>query len=534
MRMKQSVMWLRAALHAIGCTAGGAMAMSLMTMVPTQTVQAQSVQTCAAAWNASTAYSGGATVSENGVNYQANWWTQGNDPASNNGATGTGEPWTSLGACGTSGGTGSGGSSGSSGSGGGGTTSSGTCAAAWVSTQVYTGGQVASENGINYLANWWTQGNDPATNSGPTGSAEPWTSQGSCTGSSGGSSGGGSSGGGSSGGGSSGGGSSGGGSPATPPGTGANLLFSPYKDVTVNLNWNTNVMQSAVTGSAIPVVGSGGLVSTSVPDLSAITLAFATGECGSENWGGVPGATFASANIAALSSAGLPYVVSTGGEAGVFTCGSTAGFASFLSRYMSPQMVGVDFDIEGGQSQAQINALVAAAVYGQSLYPNLRFSFTLATLGASDGSYGGVNSLGDEVIKAIQASTLTNYTINLMVMDFGGPSSSVCVVSNGACDMGQSAIQAVTNLEHTYGIPASKIELTPMIGVNDVSSENFSTANADAITSYAVANGLAGLHFWSLDRDTPCNQSTASPTCNSVSTSTPLQYTKEFLKDLGR
>lgn len=521
MRMKQSVMWLRTAISAIGSTAGGAMAMSLMTMAPVQTAHAQSVQTCAAAWSASAAYSGGATASENGVNYQANWWTQGNDPASNNGATGTGEPWTSLGACSGSGSTGDGTSSGG-GSGGG--TSSGTCAAAWVSTQVYTGGQEASENGINYLANWWTQGNDPATNSGPTGSAEPWTSQGSCTGSTGGSSGGG---------GTTGGGS-GGGTPASPPGTGASLLFSPYKDVTVNLNWNTNVMQSAVTGTAIPVVGSGSLVSTNVPDLSAITLAFATGECGSENWGGVPGATFASANIPGLSSASLPYVVSTGGEAGVFTCGSTAGFASFLTRYMSPQMVGVDFDIEGGQSQAQISALVAAAVYGQSLYPNLRFSFTLATLGASDGSYGGVNSLGDEVIKAIQASTLSNYTVNLMVMDFGGPSSSVCVVSNSVCDMGQSAIQAVINLEHTYGIPASKIELTPMIGVNDVSTENFSVANVDTITSYAVANGLAGLHFWSLDRDTPCSQSTASPTCNSVSTSTPLQYTKEFLKDLGR
>ena len=173
-------------------------------------------------------------------------------------------------------------------------------------------------------------------------------------------------------------------------------------------------------------------------------------------------------------------------------------------------------------------------MYGQSLYPNLRFSFTLATLGASDGSYGGVNSLGDMVVRAIKASSLTNYTINLMVMDYGGPSAGVCVVSGGVCDMGQSAIQAVTNLQHTYGIPASKIELTPMIGVNDVSSENFSVANADAITSYAVSNGLAGLHFWSLDRDNPCNQTTASPTCNSVPSSTNLQFTKRFLSDLGR
>jgi GH18 family chitinase len=73
-----------------------------------------------------------------------------------------------------------------------------------------------------------------------------------------------------------------------------------------------------------------------------------------------------------------------------------------------------------------------------------------------------------------------------------------------------------------------------MIGVNDASSENFSVANADAITTYAVANGLAGIHFWSLDRDTPCNQTTASPTCNSVPSSTPLQFTKRFLSDLGR
>ena len=40
------------------------------------------------------------------------------------------------------------------------------CAAAWSSTAVYTAGQQASENGTNYTANWWTQGNDPATNNG--------------------------------------------------------------------------------------------------------------------------------------------------------------------------------------------------------------------------------------------------------------------------------------------------------------------------------------------------------------------------------
>jgi hypothetical protein len=311
------------------------------------------------------------------------------------------------------------------------------------------------------------------------------------------------------------------------------LLFSPYKDVTINMNWNTYQMQSAVEGSAIPVVGSGSVVSNYVPKLPAITLAFATGACGSETWGGAPAATWAAENIPQLNSAGLNYVVSTGGEAGTFTCTSASGMESFIARYASPHLVGIDFDIEGGQSESDIQNLVAAAAGAQSQYPNIQFSFTLATLGASDGSYGGVNSLGNEVVEAVLGSSLKNYVINLMTMDFGSASSSVCVVVSGSCEMAQSAIQAVKNLEHTYGIPASKIAVTPMIGLNDNTSETFTTADVDTLTSYAASNGLAGLHFWSFDRDTPCSDDYASPTCNSISSTTPLEYTNRFLSDLG-
>src|SRR5258707_9381458 len=171
------------------------------------------------------------------------------------------------------------------------------CAAAWSSATVYTAGEQDSENGINYTANWWTQGNDPATSNGGSGSGQPWTSDGSCTG---------------------GGGGGGGGSVS-------GLLFSPYKDVTINMNWNTDEMQSAVEGSDLPVVGSGSLVSNYIPKLPAITLAFATGTCGSETWGGASRAAWAAENIPQLQNAGLNYVVSTGGEAGTFSCDSTAG-----------------------------------------------------------------------------------------------------------------------------------------------------------------------------------------------------------------
>ena len=52
-----------------------------------------------------------------------------------------------------------------------------TCAAAWNSTAVYTGGMTASLNGHNYLAKWWTQNESPATHSGQW---DVWTNNGAC------------------------------------------------------------------------------------------------------------------------------------------------------------------------------------------------------------------------------------------------------------------------------------------------------------------------------------------------------------------
>ena len=53
---------------------------------------------------------------------------------------------------------------------------------AWVSTIAYVGGDTAIRNGVAYKANWWTQGNDPATNNGGAGTGQPWTAIASCAG----------------------------------------------------------------------------------------------------------------------------------------------------------------------------------------------------------------------------------------------------------------------------------------------------------------------------------------------------------------
>src|ERR1700760_3583132 len=50
-------------------------------------------------WVSSIAYVGGDTAIRNGVSYKANWWTQGQDPTTNNGGSGTGQPWTKITSC---------------------------------------------------------------------------------------------------------------------------------------------------------------------------------------------------------------------------------------------------------------------------------------------------------------------------------------------------------------------------------------------------------------------------------------------------
>jgi hypothetical protein len=327
----------------------------------------------------------------------------------------------------------------------------------------------------------------------------------------------------------------------------ASLLFSPYKDTSINMNWTTDAITTAVPGSPTPLasdlIASGG---------KTITLAFATGECGSENWGGVPGVAMATANVQALASAGVQYVISTGGAAGSFTCGSDAGMATFISRWASPGLVGVDFDIEAGQSPAVIGDLLARIRVAHGSYPGLRFSLTIATLannagGSTAQSLGSgvqdsLNTYGDNVLAAVKStlgfdgspSTWPGYvTVDLMVMDYGSPSAGVCVVSGGTCQMGQSALQAAYNLRDRWGVPFSAIELTPMIGQNDASSEQFTLADADTVAHFAIANGLAGVHYWSYDRDVDCAQGSASATCNSMGGgyAGPHGYLKRFLAD---
>lgn len=301
-------------------------------------------------------------------------------------------------------------------------------------------------------------------------------------------------------------------------------LQGAYKDATQHLDPQTLRMRSKIAAAPAQTLpepkGFG----------DTLVWAFATGECGQERWGDFDTDRFAAANRAAFSVARANYIVATGGEAGIFTCTTRAGMQRFLARYDSPQLVGLDFDIEGKQTAAQIDALVRQVAALARQRPKLRMSFTVATHASPDGSLRSLNATGERVLTSLRRHRLRSAVLNLMVMNYGPADTRWCVLTQGdgapRCAMGPSALQAARNVHAKYQWPLSQIALTPMLGENDVDGNRFMPQDAQDVVAGARQLGLAGVHHWSLDRDQPCPAGSprVSPQCHGLNTLAPRAF----------
>jgi hypothetical protein len=300
------------------------------------------------------------------------------------------------------------------------------------------------------------------------------------------------------------------------------LLYAVYKDVTINANFNTGAQQTNATGTASPV--------TSVMPNKTLVWSFASGTCGAESWAGITSAMEAT-NVQTFVNAGKTYIVSTGGANGTFDCPNPQSFISFINTYNSANLVGIDFDIEGGQSQQVVDNLINATIAAEQQFPNLTFSFTIPSLGSLSANPITGGSVGGTVVNEIKRLNLGgNYIVNLLAFDFGSTNPNNCVVVNNLCDMGQSAIAAAKALNQQSGIPFNHIGLTVDLGQNDTQDEVTSLANVDAVCNFAKSNGLAAVRFWSFDRDTPNGNAASSMNGNGAPA---LAYNHEYLSACG-
>ena len=514
--------------------------------------------TCNAPWNSTSVYTGGMKVSLNGINYTANFWTQGQSPATNNGGPGSGQPWTSNGPCSGSGGGGGGGS----------------CAPAWNATSVYNAGNTASAGGVNYQANFWTQGQNPATNNGGPGSGAPWTSIGTCS------------------------------ACTTVPSVPTGLQASGTTSNSTNLSWTaatvavncvltgytifrngvavatSNSPNASITGlsplttysfrvaatdaagssaqsAAINVTTLNGppppppsakvfapyvdmgltvdwqlLTIQQQSGIKVFTLGFVVGNGGcTPTWGGVgatvandtlPNGTTILSLVQGIRAAGGDVIISFGGASGTelaLGCTSVsslqAAYQAVLNKYRvnSSTPVRLDFDIEGGATtdQASITRRNQALRGLKTANPGLVISYTLPVLPT------GLVQSGVNILNSIRTDNLNVDVINVMAMDYGSAND------NGG-QMGLSAQQAASNT-HNQVVAAglsSSIGVTPMIGINDVNTEFFQLADAQSLLNFANANSyITRLSMWSVARDNGscAGQGFASPVCSGIAQS---------------
>lgn len=296
-------------------------------------------------------------------------------------------------------------------------------------------------------------------------------------------------------------------------------LFSPYVDLTLNTRWDAQTQDMEPMDLLSPAKKIG---------LKSYHAAFITdsGQC-EPAWGGQQSYSLAKSwgksEFEKLAANGLIIKVSFGGASGTdlsYHCDSEQLVDIFKNVIKQYHAETLDFDIENGT--ANIPRIMDALKILVQDNPDVHLSFTLPVMPE------GLTSVGEDIVRAAKSKDL-NFHVNIMAMDYGPVYAG---------DMGEYAVSAATELHHFLErlYPNSKaeslwemVEVTPMIGVNDVHVEQFTLFNADRLKQFAQSKHLGGIAMWSLSRDKPCADIWASPICSGNNLQT---YEFEFAEHL--
>jgi hypothetical protein len=243
-------------------------------------------------------------------------------------------------------------------------------------------------------------------------------------------------------------------------------------------------------------------------------------------WGGTTaiGDNPVAAQIGALRAIGGDVRISFGGQAGdelALTCATAARLEAAYQQVISAYDVHeVDFDIEGAAlANTAANALRDQALAALQQQDNLQISFTVPVIPSGLDS-GTVAMLAGAVQAGVRISA-----VDIMTMDYGdgaapdpgGMMGSYAIAAAIAADAQVASVLGISD-----AAAWSRIAVTPMIGVNDITDEVFTLANARQLEAFAASKHLAWLSMWSATRDTGCSggaHMAAQPMCSSIAQS---------------
>ncbi len=218
--------------------------------------------------------------------------------------------------------------------------------------------------------------------------------------------------------------------------------------------------------------------------------------------------------VNSVRAAGGDVIASFGGASGTELAQACTTVSTLQAQYKRVidqlNLTRIDLDIEGAplddtaandrRNQALANLQSQYAASGKTL----SVDYTLPVLPS------GLLSDSMSLLNNAKSHNLNVNLVNIMTMDYGS-----------AMDMGQAAINAANALHGQLGsIWTTKTSAqlwamegnTPMVGVNDTTSEVFTTGNASTLESFAATNGIQELSFWSLGRDNQSSSGTPQST----------------------
>ena len=381
------------------------------------------------------------------------------------------------------------------------TATGGGCAPAWNSTTAYVNGNIASDNGHNYKANWWNQNDRPSTST-----SGAWTAdQGACSN----------------------------GPTATPSRT-ATTGPTPTNLPAGSVNYNAApyVMPRDNTPPDIAAV-------MAASGVKAFTLAFilANGSSCSPAWDGndpIASDTVVQAYINTIRANGGDVVPSVGGYGGTklgMVCGSGAATYSAYQQVVSKYNIkAIDFDIEEPEIEnaaAVANELYAAKQFvAQGL--NVSITMPVTTTGLNYFAMCSVNNSGS-VLSWAQANSFTPTSWNVMPFD-AGMAAPMGTSTVNIAEIVHGQLKTCFGWDDATAYAHSGLSL--MNGRSDTGEYTF-TSDFTTIINYAHSHGLKRLTYWSVNRDRSCVAAYGSVDpgtkgdCSSVAQN-PWDFTKLF------
>jgi chitinase len=244
------------------------------------------------------------------------------------------------------------------------------------------------------------------------------------------------------------------------------------------------------------------------------------------------------ARIAQMQQEGEQAIVSFGGQANTsldVACTSATALASAYQSVVSTyHLTTIDLDIEGAalDNAAATERRAQAIAALERSDPKLKVWLTLPV------EPSGLQDNALAVISSMLRDHVSVAGVNVMTMDFSTPPAAGSTMAASAEDAMNATHGQLGSLYPQYGIRLSSQQIwqrlgaTVMIGQNDIQNENFTTADARTLTSFASTNHLGRISMWSINRDSQCGSSfpetgVLSNTCSGTAQSS-LQFAQTF------